>query len=158
MLFTSCVRPEQPGREWMGSPRPPKPPGCWVAERREREASPRFPSCQPQEVTELDKEDLVPALAPCSASWRENSACSHSVVLTLECTSGSPGELIHTHFWVPPHRCGSSRRGLGIDIPNKLPGDAVLPAHIHTVRTSDLHSPGFLMVPPSFPVCLSCTH
>ena len=44
----------------MGSPRPPKPPGHWFAERREREASSRLPSCQPQEVTELDKEELVP--------------------------------------------------------------------------------------------------
>lgn len=32
-----------------------------------------------------------------------------------------------------------------------------LPAHIHAVRTSGLHSPGFLVAPPPFPVCLSCT-
>lgn len=108
----------------MGSPRPPKPPGHWFAERREREASSRLPSCQPQEVTELDTEELVPALAPCLASWRENSAHSHSVVLKLECASGSPGELICTHCWMPPHRCGWSRGGLGTDISNKLPGDA----------------------------------
>ena len=29
-----------------------------------------------------------------------------------------------------------------------------LPAHIHAVRTSGLHSPGFLVAPPPFPVCL----
>lgn len=84
----------------MGSPRPPKPQGAGLQKGGSgRQAE--LPSCQPQEVTEPDREAGTWS-GPLSARWRENSARSHSVVLKLECASGSPGELICTPCWVPP--------------------------------------------------------
>lgn len=141
----------------MGSPRPPKPPGRWFAERREWEASPRLPSCQPQEVTEPDKEELVPGLAPCQPGGGRTVPAPTQWFSNLSVHQGR----LENSF---AHRAGrhpTDAVGLGeVWELTSLTSSLVmltLPAHIHAVRTSGLHSPGFLVAPPPFPVCLSCT-